>query len=275
MALVNLSRAVNEARGFYSRIDFASVDDLAKHLGRNIVLKDDVQLLRRTIEKTGGPDTAWAKNVLAALQRASHPLRQQYARECQAQDDSYRARACALHDRARAARADAATPAQRAAATKAHSEQARVLAATLQRHPTFSEWCVTNKARLETEQALRQDIDSRRARRARAPGADHVRKVAPTRTPPDEHEWLADRYHAKKADLELAMHVRQELRDRGVRDDKLPSHAEIVAQFNDLRTEIRREAADRRYEPSKSEAKLMADKLYQRGRSQRRGRGMG
>jgi ATP-dependent exoDNAse (exonuclease V) alpha subunit len=138
MALVNLSRAVNEARGFYSRIDFASVDDLAKHLGRNIVLKDDVQLLRRTIEKTGGPDTAWAKNVLAALQRASHPLRQQYARECQAQDDSYRARASALQNRVRAARADATTPAQRAAATKSHSEQARILAATLQRHPTFS-----------------------------------------------------------------------------------------------------------------------------------------
>jgi hypothetical protein len=143
------NRSVNEARGFYSRIDFATVDELAKHLGQNIVLKDDVQLLRRTIEKTGGPDTAWAKNVLAGLLRQSHPLRQQYARECQAQDDSYRARASALHDRARAARADATTPAQRAAATKSHSEQARILAATLQRHPSFSEWCVTNKARLE------------------------------------------------------------------------------------------------------------------------------
>jgi ATP-dependent exoDNAse (exonuclease V) alpha subunit len=275
MALVNLSRAVNEARGFYSRIDFASVDDLAKHLGRNIVLKDDVQLLRRTIEKTGGPDTAWAKNVLAALQRQSHPLRQQYARECQAQDDSYRARASALHDRARAARADATTPAQRAAATKSRSEQARVLAATLQRHPTFSEWCVTNKARLEAEQALRQDIDSRRDRRVRAPEAEHVRKAAPTRTPPDEHEWLAERYHVKKADFELAMHVRQELRDRGVRDDKLPSLAEILAQFNELRTEIRRGAVDRRYGPTKSEARLMAEIFYERGRSQRRGRGIG
>jgi hypothetical protein len=71
------------------------------------------------------------------------------------------------------------------------------------------------------------------------------------------------------------MHVRQELRDRGVRDDKLPSHAEIVAQFNDLRAEIRREAAGRRYEPTKSEAKLMAEILYDRGRSQRRGRGIG
>jgi hypothetical protein len=273
MALVNLSRAVNEARGFYSRIDFASVDELAKHLGRNIVLKDDVQLLRRTIEKTGGPDTAWAKNVLAALQRQSHPLRQQYARECQAQDDSYRARASALHDRARTLRADATTPAQRAAATKSHSEQASILAATLQRHPTFSEWCVTNKARLEAEQALREDIDSRRDRRARASEAERVRTAAPTRTPPDEHEWLAERYHAKKADLELAMHVRQELRDRGVRDDKLPSHAEIVAQFEDLRTEIRREAADRRYGPTKSEARLMAEILYERGRSQRRGMG--
>jgi hypothetical protein len=272
MALVNLSRAVNEARGFYSRIDFASVDDLAKHLGRNIILKDDVQLLRRTIEKTGGPDTAWAKNVLAAMQRASHPLRQQYARECQAQDDSYRAHASALHDRARTLRADATTPAQRAAATKSHSEQASILAATLQRHPTFSEWCVTNKARLEAEQALREDIDSRRDRRARGPQAEHVRKAARTRTPTDEHEWLAERYRAKKADLELAMHVRQELRDRGVRDDKLPSYAEISAQFDDLRTHMRREASERRrYGPPKSEAKLMAEILYARGRSQSRG----
>jgi hypothetical protein len=277
MALVNLSRAVNEARGFYSRIDFPSVDDLAKHLGRNIVLKDDVQLLRRTIEKTGGPGTAWAKNVLAAMQRASRPLRQQYARECQAQDDSYRAHASALHDRARAARADAITPAQRAAATKSHSEQARILAATLQRHPTFSEWCVTNKARLETEQALRQDIDSRRDRRARAPKAEHVRKAARTRTPPDEHEWLAEQYRAKKQaeDLNLATAVRQELRELGSTDHKLPSHAKLVAQFEDLRTEIRREATERRYGPTKSEAKLMAEILYERGRSQRRGRGIG
>lgn len=160
-----------------------------------------------------------------------------------------------------AARADATTPAQRAAATTSHSEQARLLAATLQR--------------LEAEQALRQDIDSRRDRRVRAPEAEHTRKAAPTRTPPDEHERLAERYHAKKASLELAMHVRQELRDRGVRDDKLPSHAEIVALFNDLRAEIRREAAERRYRPTKSEAKLMAEILYERGRSQRRGRGIG
>jgi hypothetical protein len=100
-----------------------------------------------------------------------------------------------------------------------------------------------------------------------------MRKAA--RTPPDEHEWLAERYDAKKADLDLAMHVHQKLRDRGVRDDKLPSHAELVAQFEDLRTEIRREAAERRYVPAKSEAKFMAAILYDRGRSQRRGRGIG
>jgi hypothetical protein len=147
--------------------------------------------------------------------------------------DSYRARASALHDRARAARADAA-------ATKSHSEQTRLLATTLTRHPTFSEWCVTNKARLEAEQALREDIDSRRDRRVHAPEAEHVRKAARTWTPSDDHEWLAERYRAKKTDLNLAMHVRQELRNLGVRDDKLPSHAEIVAQFEDLRTEIQR-----------------------------------
>jgi len=71
------------------------------------------------------------------------------------------------------------------------------------------------------------------------------------------------------------MHVRQELRDLGVRDDKLPSHAEIVAQFEDLRTEIRREPAERRHGATKSESKLMAEKLYDRGRSQRRGHGIG
>jgi hypothetical protein len=136
---------------------------------------------------------------------------------------------------------------------------------------------VTNKARLEAEQALREDIDSRRDRRVRAPETEHVRKAAPTRTPSDEHEWLTERYRAKKQqqaeDLNLATAVRQELRDRGVRDDKLPSHAEIVAQFEDLRTEIRREAAERRYGPTKSEARLMAEILYERGRSQRRGMG--
>jgi len=162
MALVNVSRATQEARGFSSKQDFQSVDDLAKHLGGNIVLKDDVQLLRRTIEKTGGKDTVWARNVLEALQRLNHPLRQQYARECQAQDDTYRARAADLQAKTNALRADASTPAERRAATKWHTEQARKLAGALKRHPTFSEWCVSNKARLEGE-AIQQGAQPTRA----------------------------------------------------------------------------------------------------------------
>lgn len=63
------------------------------------------------------------------------------------------------------------------------------------------------------------------------------------------------------------------MRELGERDDKLPSHAEIVAQFEELRTEIRREAAGPRYGPTKSEAMLMAEILYDRGRSQHRGMG--
>jgi hypothetical protein len=135
---------------------------ISPSLGGNIILKDDVQLVHRTILKTGGKDTAWARNVLEALQRTNHPLRQQYARECQAQDDAYRSRAQALHEKANALRSDATTPAERTAATKWHAERAAKLAATLKRHPTFSEWCVTNKGRLEAEEMLRHDMDAQR-----------------------------------------------------------------------------------------------------------------
>jgi hypothetical protein len=110
MTHVNVSRAVEEARGFYSGVDFESVDNLARHLGQNIVLKDDVELLYRTIEKTGGKDAAWARNAMAAMQREDDPLRRQYVRECQARDDSYRAQMHALRSRAQELRADAASP---------------------------------------------------------------------------------------------------------------------------------------------------------------------
>jgi hypothetical protein len=85
---------------------------------------------------------------------------------------------------------------------------------------------------------------------------------------------VANPQYRQDQDLRLAMQVRQELRELGVCDDKLPSHVEISAQFDDLRTQMRREASEQRYGPTKSEAKLMAEIFYARGRSQSRGKRM-
>jgi hypothetical protein len=125
-----------------------------------------------------------------------------------------------------------------------------------------------DQAILEQLEALFKQRDGRKVDRQRqvenkAPVPAHMQSG---------NRSVANPQYREDQDLRLAMQVRQELRDLGVRDDKLPSHAEISAQFDDLRTRIRREASERRRSgPTKSEAKLMAEILYTRGRSQSRG----
>jgi hypothetical protein len=87
------------------------------------------------------------------------------------------------------------------------------------------------------------------------------------------NRFVANAQYREDRDLDLAMHVRQQMRELGVRDRDLPDRADLTAQFDDLRTQIRREATQRRYGPTKSEAQLMAQILYDRGRSPRRGIG--
>jgi ATP-dependent exoDNAse (exonuclease V) alpha subunit len=163
MAHVNVSRAVEDARGFYSKLDFKAVDNLATHLGQRIVLKDDVQLLYRTIEKTGGKDTAWARNAIAALQRENDPLRVQYVRECQADQNTYVMQMAAMHTKTQTMRLDATSPADEKAATKWHSEQAAALGASLKRPPSLAEWLVANKTRLEAEAEVADRAQQQRA----------------------------------------------------------------------------------------------------------------
>jgi hypothetical protein len=124
-----------------------------------------------------------------------------------------------------------------------------------------------DQASLERLEALVKRRDARKVDRERqlenkAPLPAHMQSA---------NRSVANPQYRQDQDLRLAMQVRQELRDLGVRDDKLPSHVEISAQFDDLRTQIRREASQRRYGPTQSEAKLMAQILYARGQSQSRG----
>jgi hypothetical protein len=91
-----------------------------------------------------------------------HPLRQQYARECQAQDDAYRSRAQALHEKATLYGLTRPRPQSAPLRPNGTPSAPAKLAATLKRQPTFSEWCVTNKGRLEAEEMLRHDIDAQR-----------------------------------------------------------------------------------------------------------------
>jgi hypothetical protein len=163
MAHVNVSRAVEEARGFFSKLDFPKVDDVAKHLAGHIVLKDDVQLLYRTIEKTDGKDTAWARNAIAALQRENDPLRVQYVRECKAAQDNYIAQMNGLQTKAQAMRLDATSPPEKQDVTRWHSEQAAALGAKLKRPPSFAGWLVANKTRLEAEAEVADRAQQQRA----------------------------------------------------------------------------------------------------------------
>jgi hypothetical protein len=218
----------------------------------SLAAKDDALLFQSIVNKTGGPGTRWAKAAKTAREHAEDPLRQRHeALMAQRATDLRTAIVAILESGLKPRRRNA----ELKAAAERYAPQTFVTWASAKRGALEDEWqrqtvCVARK--IEHESTITQ------------------KPPAPARTPPDEHEWLAERYHAKKADLDLAMHVRQ-MRELGHRDDRLPTPAELVAQFDELRTEIRR--AERRY--GTSEAKLMAEILYDRGRSQHRGRGIG
>jgi hypothetical protein len=122
-----------------------------------------------------------------------------------------------------------------------------------------------DEAVLERLQAL---FKQRGAREQDAQLHEMAQKPAHMQSP---NRSVANAQYREDSNFNLAMHVRQQMRELGERDNKLPSHAEIIAQFDDLRTQIRREASERRSGPTTSEAKLMAEILYARGQSQSRG----
>ena len=265
--------------------------ELITHLTSDAALrpKDDALLFEQTVDRTGGPDTPWAKAVRRGLEQQADPLRQQHRAEMNERFQSRGYAVTQLLEKTRAQR-------QRAENLEKPKREKRLAAiAAGQRREmeridkrfaleSFVSWSVRKRQDVEREAPFLEKSAERReqhkAQRAAYDGAKREQKLdavaqkppAPARTPSDEHEWLAERYHAEKADLDLALHVRQELRLLGDHDDnKLPTAAEIVAQFADLRTAIRQ--AERRY--GQSEAKLMAEILYDRGRSRRQGRGIG
>ncbi len=94
---------------------------------------------------------------------------------------------------------------------------------------------------------------------------------------PAEYERLAaaDRTKRQQTDASASLlisRVRQSLREAGVADRDLPSHAELAAQLPDLR----KSAAAIRREPHllAPESEIIANLLRDRGQSQRRGGGM-
>jgi hypothetical protein len=75
------------------------------------------------------------------------------------------------------------------------------------------------------------------------------------------------------ADVALVRSIQHELRELGVRDDKLPAREDLLAQL----PELRKAAAAQRNDLAsthRTEAERLARILHERGRSHSRGRGM-
>jgi hypothetical protein len=104
-----------------------------------------------------------------------------------------------------------------------------------------------------------------------------MNKAAAQALEPAEYEQLAaadraKRQHTEASASRLISRVRQSLREAGVADRDLPSHAELAAQLPDLRKSaaaIRREGHQ-----LAPESEIIANLLRDRGQSQRRGGGM-
>ena len=166
-AFVQLTRSTDELQGFYAETNFATAGDLGVHLAGRIVEDRDVMLLERTIAKTGGPDTAWAKNVQAALASEKDPLRMRYVAETTA-------RLAAISEKRleilRAARADlhgdddmrGEQGSRVAGKTVALDRQMEKLTKT-----TFVEWAVANKPTIERDAEKIRAIERLREERTR------------------------------------------------------------------------------------------------------------
>jgi hypothetical protein len=262
-------------------------EELLEHLTSDVSMrpKDDALLFEQTVNRTGGPDTPWAKAVRRGLEQDADALRQQHRAEM---NERFQSRGYAVTQllektsaqRERAEKLDEPKREQRLAAIAAGQRRDMDKIDEQFALESFVSWTVRRRKDVEREAPFLEKAAERRERhetqRMAHEGAKREQKPEATiAQPPPAHMQSANRSVANAQyldeDTNLAMHVRQELRQLGHRDDKLPTTAELVAQFQDLRTEIRR--GERHY--GTSEARRMAEIIHARGQSKRRGRGIG
>ena len=164
---VAATRATHELEIIVPKSQFANAEALGDHVADRIRQKDDVLLIERVIAKTGGPDTAWAKNVKAAIVSEQHPLRQEYMAARRNDVERVNRERVASGERVREMLRAATTPEARAEIQKAHRSETRNLTnrenAALTR--TFQQWVIENKSAIETKLSIRHERHLRREER--------------------------------------------------------------------------------------------------------------
>ncbi len=185
-AFVELTRGTDELRGWYAETNFADAGEVATHLADRIAEDKDVMLLDRVIAKTGGKETAWAKNVLAAREKADHPLRKRYAQEQRARQVALDAKRLAMTEAASAAMRQAQTEQERSAVLRRLSEATAGIQTERMENTktTFAMWAVANKPQIERDAERQQAVERARQERVRE-------REAPTRDRPDRSSRLA------------------------------------------------------------------------------------
>jgi hypothetical protein len=163
-AHVNVTRATNEAKVFYSKTNFETVDALKQHVGERIQTKDDVLLLDRIIEKTGGPDTPWAQNVRAAMGKEADPLRMRYAREMRSLSERNTEKKTKVHREASERMRTAQTAAEMKAVERWHRKASSDVGRENAAVPTFAEWAIKHKKAIEHDLARERTVERDRAR---------------------------------------------------------------------------------------------------------------
>lgn len=153
---VAATRGTHELEVVVARDQFADADELGDHLAERIRRKDDALLLERVIEKTGGKETPWAKNVLAALGRENHPLRKQYADERRKDMERVGGERVALGERIRTRLRAAKTLAERAFIERDHRRESAAIAKReeLVETRSFEKWSVEKKNDIEARLAV-------------------------------------------------------------------------------------------------------------------------
>lgn len=153
---VAATRGTHELEAIVPKSQFPDAEALGDHLAERIRRKDDVLLLERVIEKTGGKETPWAKNVLAALGRENHPLRIEYAAERRKDMERVGGERVALGERIRTRLRAAKTPAERAVVEREHRRAAAAIAKREETVETrsFEKWSVEKKSDIEARLAV-------------------------------------------------------------------------------------------------------------------------
>jgi hypothetical protein len=199
---------------------------------------------------------------------AQNPDRQQWEREWTAMRNArdLAIRNLAAEYRAKSAIAD---PQQK---KRLRLEQRKAEAAIVNAHvpEDFGAWLQRkterDEATLKRLGALFQDRSAKSEREAQRVAALELQNQK-------QQERAQARQARIDADVALVRSIRHELRELGVRDDKLPAHEVLLAQL----PELRKAAAAQRNDFAsayRTEAERLAGILHERGRSQSRGRGM-